>query len=85
MLGVVDPSDYRLITFDLDQGKFLMPSSIAFQVFVTIQNLVIHQCIIDEGESNYVMSTFVWQKLGSPTLQPSTTSLHTYDGRSAHP
>ena len=31
------------------------------------------------------MSTFVWHKLGSPTLQPSTTSLHAYDGRAPQP
>ena len=28
------------------------------------------------------MLTFVWQKLGSPTLQPSTTALCAYDGHS---
>ena len=58
-----------------------MPSSVAFQVLVTIQNLIIHRCIIDEGASTYILSTFVWKKLGSPTLQPSSTSLHAYDGR----
>ena len=31
------------------------------------------------------MSTFIWQKLGSPPLQPSTTALRAYDGRSAQP
>ena len=62
-----------------------MPSSVTFQVLVTIQNLLIHRCIIDEGASTYVMSTFVWQKLGSPTLQPSSTTLHAYDGRAAQP
>ena len=41
-LGVVDPSDSRLITFDLDQGEPRMPSFVAFQISVTIQNLVIH-------------------------------------------
>ena len=38
-LGVVDPSDCRLITFNLDQGEPQMPSYIAFQVLVSIQNL----------------------------------------------
>ena len=55
MLGVIDPSDFRMITFDLDQGEPKMPSFISFQVPFTIQNLVIHQCIIDEGASTYVM------------------------------
>ena len=31
------------------------------------------------------MSTFVWQKLGSLTLQPSTTALCSYDGLSTQP
>ena len=81
-LGVVDPSNSRLIMFDLDQGEPRIPSSIAFQVSISIQNLVIHRCIINEGASTCVMSTFVWQKLGSPTLQSSTTTLRAYDGRS---
>ena len=85
MLGVIDPSDSGLITFDLDQGEPRMPSSISFQVLVTIHNLDIHQCIIDEGASTCVMPTFVWQKLRSPTLQPSTTTLHANDVFSAQP
>ena len=31
------------------------------------------------------MSTFIWNKLDSITLQPSTTFLHNYDGLSTHP
>ena len=79
-LGVVDPSHSRLITFDLDQGEPRMPSTIAFQIPVSIQNLVVLRCIIDEGASTCVMSTLVWQKLRSPILQSSTTMLHAYDG-----
>ena len=57
-----------------------MPSTIAFQILVSIQNLVVHQCVVDEGASTCVMSTLVWQKLGSPILQPSSTTLRAYDG-----
>ena len=57
-----------------------MPSTIAFQILVSIKNLVMHQCIVDEGESTCVMSTLVWQKLGSPILQPSSTTIRAYDG-----
>ena len=85
VIGVIDPSYPRLINFDLDQGEPQMPSFVAFQVPVMIQNLVIHRFIIDEGESTYVMSTFVWYKLGSPTLQPSSTSLPAYDGCFSQP
>ena len=45
----------------------------------------IHQCIIDEGESTFIMSTFVCKKLGSPTLQPSIAALRAYDDCSAQP
>ena len=62
-----------------------MPSSASFQVPFMIQNLVIHQCIIDERASTCVMSIFVWQKLGSPTLQPSSTTLRAYDGCVSQP
>ena len=35
---------------------------------------------MDEGASTCVMSTLVWQKLGSLILQPSSTNLWAYDG-----
>ena len=57
-----------------------MPSTIAFQILISIYNLVVHQCIVDEGASMCIMSTLVWQKLGSPILQPSSTTLQAYDG-----
>ena len=57
-----------------------MPSTIAFQIPVSIWNLVVHRCIIDEGASTCIMSTLVWQKLKSPILQSSTTMLRAYDG-----
>ena len=74
-LGVVDPSDSKLITFDMDNGEPRIPSTITFQILVSIQNLVVHRCIVDEGTSTCVMSTLVWKKLGSPILQTSLTTL----------
>ena len=79
-LGAVDPSDSKFITFDTENREPRMPSTIAFQIPVSIRNLVVHRCIVDEGESTCVMSTLVWQKLGSPILQPSSTTLWAYDG-----
>ena len=79
-LGAVDPSDSKLITFDIENREPRMASTIAFQIPVSIRNLVVHQCIVDEGESTCVMSTLVWQKLGSPILQSSSTNLWAYDG-----
>ena len=85
MLGDIYSFESRLITFDLDQGEPRMPSSVAFQVLISIQNLVIHRCIINEGESTYVILAFVWKKIRSPTLQPSSTALHCYDVHAAQP
>lgn len=55
-LGEVDPSDTHLITFDLDKTDPRLLSSIAFKVPVTIENLIIHRCIIDEGHNTSVHS-----------------------------
>ena len=82
-IGAIDPNDSNLMAFDLDQSEPRMPSTLEFQVFVSVRNFVIHRCIIDEGAATCVMSTFIWQKLGSPPLQPSTTALHAYDGHLA--
>jgi len=78
-LGAIDPVDSRLIAFDLDKSEPRLPSSVAFHIPVTIRNLNVHRCIIDEGASTCIMSSFVWKKLGSPKLTPSTISLKAYD------
>jgi hypothetical protein len=59
-LGAVDPTDTRLITFDLDSGESRLPSLITFQIPVKIQNITVHRCIIDEGASTCIMSKSVW-------------------------
>ena len=76
----VDPSNSKLLTFDTETREPCMPSTITFQIPVSIQNLVVHRCIVDEGASTCIMSTVVWQKLGSLILQPSSTTLRDYDG-----
>jgi hypothetical protein len=84
-LGAVDPADTRLITFDLDCGEPRLPTLVAFQIPVKIQNITVHRCIIDEGASTCIMSKIVWKKLGSPELVPSTITLRAYDGRPSSP
>jgi hypothetical protein len=79
-LGVVDPVDTRLITFDLDSGEPHLPALIAFQIPVKIRNITVHRCIIDEGAFRCIMSKIVWQKLGSLELIPSAIILQAYDG-----
>jgi hypothetical protein len=80
-LGVVDPADTRLITFDLDSCEPRLPATVAIQIPVKIRNITVHRCIIDEGASTCIMSKTVWKKLGSPKLIPSAITLRAYDGR----
>lgn len=84
-LGAIDPSNARLITFNIDNAEMRLPPSIAFQIPVTVKNVVIHRCIINEGASTCVMSIDVWKKLGSPELVPSMITLRSYDGRPSQP
>jgi hypothetical protein len=84
-LREVDPTDTRLITFDHDSGEPCLPTLVAFQIPVKIQNIIVHNCIIDEGASTCIMSKMMWQKLGSPELIPSAITLRAYDGRPSSP
>jgi hypothetical protein len=84
-LRAVDPTDTRLITFDLDSGEPRLPALIAFQIQVKIWNITVHRCIIDEGASTCIMSKTVWQKLGSQELIPSAITLRDYDRRPSSP
>jgi hypothetical protein len=84
-LGAVDPTDTRLITFDLDSCEPRLPALVAIQIPVKIRNITVHQCIIDEGATTCIMSKTVWQKLGSPELIPSAITLRAYDGQPSSP
>ena len=52
---------------------------------MTVHNLVIHGCIIDEGTSTCIMSTHVQKNIISPKLEPSLMTLCDYDGYVAQP
>jgi hypothetical protein len=84
-LGAVDPTDTRLITFDLDRGEPHLPALVTFQIPVKIRNMTIHRCINDEGASTCIMSKIVWHKIGSPKLIPSAITLRAYDGCPSSP
>lgn len=84
-LGTIDPSYAHLITFDLDRAKPRLSSSVAFQVPVTIKNLIIHRCIIDKGESTCVMSTHIFKMIGSVNRTLSLMTLWAYDGHPPQP
>ena len=84
-LGIIDLADTRLMAFDLDKATPRLPSMVAFQIPVSVQNITIHRCVIDEGASTCIMSKNVWQKLGSPKLKLSVIKLRSYDGRPSKP
>ena len=84
-LGFVDPSNTKIMNFDLDKGELRLPSSVAFQVLVTIKNIIIHWCSIDEGASMCVVSSNVWKRMGSPKIVPSSIALRAYDGIPSQP
>jgi hypothetical protein len=78
-LGAVDPTNTRIITFDLDSREPCLPTLVAFQILVKIQNITVHWCIIDEGASKCIIYKTVWNKFGSPQLVPSSITLRAYD------
>jgi hypothetical protein len=84
-LGAVDLADTIIITFDIYSGEPHLPTLVSFQILVKIQNIIVHRCIIDEGESTCIMSKTVWKKLGSPDIVPSTITLRSYDGQPSSP
>jgi hypothetical protein len=59
-LGAVNPTDTRLITFDLDSCEPRLPTVVAIQIPVKIWNITVHRCIIDEGAYTCIMSKIVW-------------------------
>jgi len=62
-----------------------LPSSVAFQIPVSIQKEIVSRCIIDERISTCVMTASVLKQLGSPNLSLSTITLCSWDGHPSHP
>ena len=58
-----------------------LPAQLAFLIQVKVLNKIVHQTIIDEGESTCVMSMSCWKNLGSPPLSQSSTMLKAFDGK----
>ena len=81
ILGAIDPLESHMMTFYIVQSAPQFPSSMTFQIPITIKNICIYHCVINEGALTYIISTKIWKDLGSPTLVPSTITLREYDGR----
>ena len=56
----IDPSDATLITLELDQSTYRIPSKVAFHIKVTSHGKDIFQAIVDEGASTCVMPFKFW-------------------------
>lgn len=50
-LGIIYQVDFCLMTFYLDWSAPQLPRFVASQILVTIKNMIIHRCIVDEGAS----------------------------------
>lgn len=59
-LGAIDPSDSHLMVFNLNKATPRLPSVIAFQIPVSVQNINIHHCNVNEWASTCIMSKYVW-------------------------
>ena len=68
------PHDGKIVT--VDQLTYHNPQGLT----TPANDIPTVNTIIDEGASMCAMSTLLWQKLGSPILQPSTSTLWAYDG-----
>lgn len=85
-LGVLDRQDDQMIFFHVEKSKNPpIPSSISFQIPISIRNAIVQGCIIHEGASTYVMVANVWKKIGYTNLSPSTITLRAWDGHPSHP
>lgn len=67
-IGVIDPVDLRLITLDLENNVFHLPHQIYFLIQVIIKGKMIHQTIIDEGDSTCTMFISCWKAIVSLPL-----------------
>lgn len=59
-LGAIDPLDYHLMTFDLDQSTPKFPSSVALQIPFIIKNICIYHYVIEKDTLICMMSTKIW-------------------------
>lgn len=82
--ATIDPLDSHHMTFDSNQSTLIFPSLINFKIPITIKNIFIYQCGIDNGASTCVMSIKIWKDLDSPTLVPLTITFRPYDGWPSH-
>jgi hypothetical protein len=74
------PPSPRMVSFDWnDLVEPRLPSSAPFQIRVEVNSTNIYRCIVDEGASTSILSSSVWQALGSPKLVSASHELLDFD------
>jgi hypothetical protein len=76
----IDPTDSKLIIFDLEDHIPRLPPQLVFQIQVIVENKNICRTLIDEGASNCVMSITCWKAIGSLALTKSHNTLKEFNG-----
>lgn len=84
-IGAIDPSDSSMITFNLGNHVPCLPHHIAFLIQVLIIGKMIHRTVIDEGASTCIMSFSCWKSIVSPSLNQSSNTMESFDGKGSPP
>ena len=79
-LGAMDATSSNCILFNLEYFKPRLSHHLSFQIHTNICGKSIHNTMIDEGASTYVMALSCWRSIGSPNLNQSPTTLKAFDG-----
>lgn len=67
-IGGINPTNSNLVVFNHTGYTPQLRAQLAFLIQVKALNKNVHQTIIDEGASTYIMSMSCWKILGSPPL-----------------
>jgi hypothetical protein len=69
-----------MVSFDWnDLVETRLPSSAPFQIRVEVNSINIYRCILDDGASTSILSSSVWQSLGSLELVSASHELLAID------
>ena len=80
-LSTLPPSP-RMVSFDWNKiFELHLPSSAPFQIRVEFNSKNIYRCIVDEGDSASILSSWDWKPLGSPELVTTLHELLDFDRR----
>lgn len=79
-IGCIDPLNSNLVIFNNENYSPRHPCQSAFMIQVFVYDNNIHNSIVDEVPSTYIMSLFYWKAIGSTKLSQSPNTLKAFDG-----